>query len=97
MAPELSTRRRPSLLSFGCDHPESPIPSDSPYICAVGFGRWNRISYAVIERYRAASKTGSAFPEPEYDEHDPGTERHAAHPAWDDALLLHFRLDITEL
>jgi hypothetical protein len=45
----------------------------------------------------AVAQGGLFLPKPDHDEHKPCTERRAAGPSWDSALLLHFRLDVTEL
>ena len=39
----------------------------------------------------------SSSQKPHYHEHEPCTERHTPRPSWDRALLLHFRLDVSEL
>jgi len=45
----------------------------------------------------AVAQSSLSFAKPNYDEHEPGTERHTTRPSWDSALLLHVRLDVTKL
>src|SRR5262249_57158350 len=64
--------------------------------CRHQFGRQLRgcCSFTTL-RQRGVSS--SFFRKPDYDKHEPCTQRHTTRPSWDRALLLHFRLDVTEL
>ena len=60
--------------------------------------RAQRVVVAGFERVRQRRRCPrSTLPEAKYDEHDPRTDRYAARPGGDGALLLHFRLDVAEL